>query len=192
MRLPHPPVLVALAILAACSGKPGSAVAHHGDADQPAAAQAMRPVATIRDLMESTVDPAADGVWDAVSTIVDAHGITRHAPRTDAQWQAVRHHAVTLAESMNLLMIGGRHAAPTGTKAGLGELPPVQIDARIAANRAEYDLFARAVQDEARKAIAAIDRHDAQALDHIGGDLDARCESCHVTFWYPDAPRPGA
>lgn len=192
MRPSRLPVLVTLAILAACSGKPGSAVAHHGEADPLARADTQRPVATIRDLMESTVDPAADGVWDSVSTIVDAKGATRHEPRSTEEWRAVRHHAMTLAESMNLLMIDGRHAAPQGTKAGLGELSPQQIDARVAANREEFATFARAVQDEALKAVAAIDRKDAQALTHIGGDLDARCESCHVTFWYPDAPRPTA
>lgn len=148
--------------------------------------------ATIKELMDATVDPAADGVWDSVGTIVTAAGIDRHQPRTDDEWRAVRRHALTLVEAMNLLVMDGRHAAPRGTKPGLGEMPPAQIDATIAANRAEFNQFAQAVHDEGVEALKAIDRKDPEALSRIGGDLDERCESCHLTFWYPNSQRPTA
>ena len=31
----------------------------------------------------------------------------------------------------------------------------------------------------------AIDKKDVARLESIGSDLDAVCESCHLTFWYP-------
>ncbi|MEJ2410491.1 MAG: hypothetical protein P8Y48_14575 [Novosphingobium sp.] len=149
-----------------------------------------KPIASIKELMDSTVDPAADGVWDAVGVISDASGVTRHEPHTDEEWHEVRRHAMTLIESMNTLMIPGRPAAPHGTKGGLGELTPEQIDAAIKANRPEFDLFASAVLDSSVEALKAIDNKDKAALTRIGGDIDERCEACHLTFWYPDSARP--
>jgi hypothetical protein len=61
--------------------------------------------------MASVVDPAADALWEAVSTETTAQGEVEHQPRTDAEWLAVRHHAVTLAEAANLLLIEGRVVA---------------------------------------------------------------------------------
>lgn len=147
-------------------------------------------VASIKELMDSTVDPSADGVWDAVGVVTTAAGTVKHEPRTDEDWHEVRRHAITLIEAMNLVLMPGRHAAPAETKAGLGELTPQQIDAAIAANRAEFELFATATRNSAEDALKAIDRRDTVALTRIGGELDERCESCHLTFWYPNSARP--
>lgn len=151
----------------------------------------IKPIASIKELMDSTVDPSADGLWDSVATITSSSGVDRHEPRTDAEWQAVRRHAVTLAEAMNLVMLEGRRAAPSGTKPNLGELTPEKIDALIGANRDEFDQFATSARDEALNALVAIDHKDAKALFKVGSDIDQRCEACHTTFWYPaSTPRP--
>ncbi|WP_139383940.1 MULTISPECIES: cytochrome c [Novosphingobium] len=140
--------------------------------------------------MDSTVDPSADGLWNSVWIVSNANGVDKHQPRTDEEWHEVRRHAITLIESMNLAMIPGRPAAPSGTKAGLGELTPQQIDAMVKANRPEFDEFAGAVRESAVEALAAIDHKDPEALSRIGGEIDERCEACHTTFWYPNSKRP--
>jgi hypothetical protein len=33
--------------------------------------------------------------------------------------------------------------------------------------------------------LAEIDKKDVAGLERTGSDLDAVCESCHLTFWYP-------
>jgi hypothetical protein len=157
---------------------------------QPAEPASVKPIVTIKELMDSTVDPAADGVWDSVATIVTRAGIDKREPRSDEEWHAVRRHAVTLIEAMNLVIMEGRRAAPPGTKPGLGELSPAQIDTLIAAERSEFDEFAEGVRAEAINALKAIDRKDTQALSRVSGDIDARCEACHLTYWYPNAQRP--
>lgn len=154
------------------------------------ASAAYKPVASIKELMDSTVDPSADGVWDAVGVVTTKAGVDKHQPRNDEEWHAVRRHAVTLIESMNLLLMPDRRAAPAGTRAGLGEQTPEQIDAMIKSNRPEFDQFAVAVRDSAEAALQAIDKKDPVALTRIGGELDDRCEGCHVTYWYPNSPRP--
>ena len=177
--------LMAAGSLQGCSRRPE--LAHSSGA---AGAPPFQAVASLKELMESTVDPAADGLWDSVATISTAKGVDRRAPRTDEDWKAVRRHAITLIEAMNLVMMQGRHAAPPGAQAGLGELPPEQIERAVAANRPGFNLFAASVRDTALQARDAIDRKDADALFKIGGELDEKCEGCHVAFWYPNSTRP--
>jgi hypothetical protein len=174
----------------------GAALAGCGRRPEPAprpdaaAAPPFKAVASLKELMDSTVDPAADGFWDSVAIISTEAGVTKHEPRTDDDWMAVRRHVITLIEAMNLVMIEGRHAAPPGAKPGLGELSPEQIDQKVAANRPAFNQFAAGVRETAVQALAAVDRKDVAAVSKIGGDLDQQCESCHITFWYPNAPGP--
>ena len=41
-----------------------------------------RPTATIKDVVDSTVEPSADFLWDAVATDVTAKGVKERAPHT--------------------------------------------------------------------------------------------------------------
>ncbi len=184
-------------LLAACSQSPSSSAAPAagaaaGAATAGASAQDSRfeITATIRELMDSTVDPAADGLWDAVAVTSTKKGVDEKQPRTDEEWAAVRRHAVTLMESMNLVVMNGRHAAPPGTKAGEGELTPDEIDQHIAANPDALVGFAKALRASAQKSLTAIDKKDVQGLFESGGEIDEACEVCHVTFWYPNQKVP--
>ena len=57
---------------------------------QPAAAPEYRLDATIKDIMDSFVDPSADYIWDAVSTTVTAKGAVERYPQTDDEWKDYR------------------------------------------------------------------------------------------------------
>ena len=59
-------------------------------------------------VMRGMTMPTARLIWDSVSTIVDAKGVTENVPRTDAEWALVGANAAVLAESANLLMTGDR------------------------------------------------------------------------------------
>ncbi len=155
----------------------------------PAVAVGPVPIATLKELMDSTVDPAADGVWDAVAVISTEKGTDHHEPRTPQEWAAVRREAITLIEAMNLVVLPGRQAAPPGTKPGLGELAPPDIERSIAQQRALFAGFAKGVQGTALQALEAIDRKDSEGLLKAGSEIDAACEACHVTFWYPNQPK---
>jgi len=146
--------------------------------------------ATIRELMDSLVDPAADGLWDSVAVTSTRAGVEEKRPRTDEDWAAVRRHAVSLMESMNLVVMKGRHAAPPGTQAAEGELTPDEIDQHIDAHRDALIGFAKALRATAGKALAAIDNKNVEGLFEAGSAIDEACEACHVTFWYPNAQVP--
>src|SRR5262245_14962850 len=70
-----------------------------------------RTTATIKDIMDSMVDPSADTLWESVATIVSAAGTEERQPRTDEEWKNVHRKAIELVEATNLLIIEGRHVA---------------------------------------------------------------------------------
>src|SRR5262245_31585787 len=86
-------------------------------APPPAQPQAeYRTTATVKDIMDSMVDPGSDYIWDAVETVVSAKGVEEKKPRTDEEWKEVRRHAIMLLEATNLLQIPGRHVAKADRK----------------------------------------------------------------------------
>jgi hypothetical protein len=174
-------VLGAICLFAGCS-KPAP------EAPPPAAAPAYHPVASIREVMNSVIDPNVDVVWNAVKTDIDHGKQIEHAPSNDEEWAAVRHSALTVAEGANLLMMPGRAVAPAGAGSlapGI-ELAPDQVRALIDKSPSGWNQFARALQDSLQPALAAIDKKDAEALFEAGDKIDEVCESCHQVFWYPE------
>jgi hypothetical protein len=142
---------------------------------------------TIRDLMDSIVDPSADAIWNAVGTVADKQGVKDMAPKTPEEWADVRRAAVRLIEGGNLLMMPGREAAPAGFKSEAPgvELEPPEITALIKKKRKSFDAFARALQALGSEALRASEAKNAELLIEIGGRMEEVCESCHKTFWYP-------
>src|SRR6516162_5046613 len=72
--------------------------------------------ATIKDIMDSMVDPSGDFLFESVQQIADEKGVREKAPQTDEEWEDVRHHAFILLEAPNLLTMAGRRVAQTGEK----------------------------------------------------------------------------
>src|ERR1051326_3527755 len=87
---------VAALVIAACAPKPAPAPAA---ATAPNVAAEFRNTATIKDIMDSIVDPSADYLWDSVATIVTRKGTEERRPRTPDDWKEVRRRAIALAEA---------------------------------------------------------------------------------------------
>jgi cytochrome c556 len=142
-----------------------------------------RAVASVQELMQTLIDPAADGVWNAVETTTTRAGETVRQPQTPAQWRDVRLAAMSLVEGANALLAADRPV-------GLGALDSTQIGARIAARRSAFNAFATALRVAARTSLRAIEARDAPALVTAGGQIDQVCEGCHLAFWYPNQVIP--
>jgi cytochrome c556 len=147
----------------------------------------LRPTATIKDIMDSMVDPSADTLWDSVATIVSAAGTEEKQPRTDDDWKKVHQQAVILVEATNLLIMEGRHVAKAGEKAENEEveLSPEEIEKTINQDRKAFVDFAHALHDAAVPALQATEKRDPQALLDAGEKIDTACENCHLKYWYP-------
>jgi hypothetical protein len=148
---------------------------------------------SIRDLMDSIIDPSADVIWGASGTIVDKdQGTVELFPKTPDAWMDVRRAAVRIIEGGNLLMTPGRLSAPPGAKSQTPgvELEPAQIVALINRNRAGFNSFAAALRDLGWEALRASEAKSTDALLDVGGRMQEVCEGCHQTFWYPNAGAP--
>ena len=164
---------------------------------------------TIKDIMNSMVDPTADFLFDSLNEVVDERDTTTgpfqvcwlenvcaqvvdervataKAPQTDEEWQEVRRHAITLVEAPNLLVLPNRKVAEPGAKPQYPEVEfrTEQIQALIDGDRAAFIKFARGLQDAAMMALEAADTKDNGLLFTASDQIDKACENCHLHYWY--------
>jgi hypothetical protein len=178
--------LAALCITAACSKREPAPEPQASDAPQ------YQPAATVKDLMQSIVDPGADLVWNAVTTVQTAKGTIDTVPKTAEEWLKVRHGAVGLSEAANLLMMPGRHVAQPHEKSETPgvELEPAEMEVLINKDRAAFIQRAKALHEAGMAAVAAADAKDPQKLFEVGEQIEMACENCHSHYWYPNEKIP--
>jgi hypothetical protein len=147
--------------------------------------------ATIKDIMDSMVDPSADFLFESVAEIADERGVTQKAPQTDEEWKQVRRQAIVLLEAPNLLVMEGRRVAQPHERAENPqiELQPEEIQKLVDRDRPSFVRRARRLHDAAATALNAIDVKDKTALFHAIESIDRACESCHLNYWYPNDER---
>jgi len=161
-------------------------------APAPAPVVETSPVGTVKDVMKGIVDANAMAIWDSVGSESGANGeVIEKAPKTDEEWAAIEHKALTLAEAANLLVTPGRpmsrpEEANAKSQPDAPELTPVEIERKVSENRAEWVKHAKDLQASAVKAMVAAQKHDKDGLLDVGEAIDHACESCHVVYWYPD------
>jgi Cytochrome C' len=151
----------------------------------------LQTIATIKDIMDSMVDPSGDFIFESVVQIADENGVREKAPSTDEEWAAVRRHALVLLEAPNLLTMEGRKVAQPGEKAENPqvELHPEDIQKLIDNDRPSFIRRARKLQDAAAEVLKAVEAKDKSALFHAIESIDKACESCHLHYWYPNDTR---
>ena len=149
----------------------------------------LKPVVSIKELMNDMIDPASDNIFNAVGTVINAKGIIETAPQTEEDWAKVRSGAVTLAEGVDLLKVPRAIAPPGDRNASDGpnasELAPEQIKAKIEADPVLWTAKIQALRNINLEVLEIVKRKDVKELSDAGEILDQACESCHVEFWYP-------
>ena len=147
--------------------------------------------ATIKDIMDSMVDPSGDFLFESVQEIADEKGIREKAPQTDEEWEEVRHRAFILLEAPNLLTMEGRKVAHENEKSKNPqvELQPEQIQKLVDGDRPSFIRRARRLQDAAALVLKAVDAKDKDALFKSIDSIDKACENCHLHYWYPNDKR---
>ena len=118
-----------------------------------------KPVADMKQLMASVVEPAADEYWDAVGTIIDEKGEHHIAPETVEEWNAVRDRAYVFTEAGNLLMMPTR-----------------------AMDNGEWMRLAQALIDTGQKAIRAAEQRNTTAVFDAGAEVYDACTNCHAKY----------
>ena len=146
-----------------------------------------RPTATVRELMDSIIDPSADVVWDSVAVLYSPAGVEEKQPRTPEEWAEVRRGAIRLIEASNLLMIPGRRIANPGERADdpQSELRPEKIQAMVDADPARWVEYSRKLHDAGTEMLQVIDMKNAEGVLELGERIYNACEDCHMQYWYP-------
>ena len=115
--------------------------------------------ATMKQLMLDLIHPASNDILLSVN---------RGGPKNDVEWAAVRHSALTLAESGNLLTMRGR-----------------------ARDEGEWKTDAKMLADAGVAAYKAAQAKDLKALAALTDSLDASCTTCHKQYRPNMFPREG-
>jgi hypothetical protein len=144
-------------LLSACSGTPSA----------PDRDSAFVPVASVKQLMEWVIDPAADVIWDSVGTIYTQSGAKERAPRTDEEWAAVRNSALIVAEAGNLLIVPAR-----------------------ARDSDKWMAAAHRLTDAANGALKAVEARNVEALFSAGEQIYLACAACHERYAFFDQRPP--
>jgi len=113
----------------------------------------------LKNLMGWLIDPAADAIWDSVSTIIDKNGTTNIAPKNDAEWEALRQQAAVLTEAGNVLMMPDR-------------VRPGKI----------WPLAAKKLKTSGLLALQATLNKDPDLLFKAGEEIYKSCAGCHHSY----------
>jgi hypothetical protein len=156
--------------------------------------QTLEVVASIQELMDAVIDPSADALWDSVSITTTAKGAVFHQPHSDEEWQEARRHAIALIEGTNLLVMDGRKLVAPGSpvldQGTSGVLSAEAGQQLFDAQHSTFVQFARALREAGAQMLTAIDKKDPTGMMNAGAAMDGVCESCHLTFWYPNQVIP--
>jgi hypothetical protein len=146
---------------------------------------------TIKDIMDSRVDPAGDFLFESVVTSSDAKGVHHKAPHTARQWAEVRRQIQVLIDAPDLITLPGRKAARPEERSRnpAVENQPEQVERLINAQRSDFAVRAGRLREAAKVAMKAADAKDSKALFKAISGIDKACESCHLHYWYPNDKR---
>jgi hypothetical protein len=150
----------------------------------------MKPIVSVKELMRDMIDPIADNIFDAIAVIVDRKGAVEHSPKNDEEWAKVRIGGVTMAEGSYLLKVRTRPWTPKGdenntTGPEAVELTPAQITAKVEKDPVEWNARIEALRNVGLQVMDIVDRKATQELWDASENLDAACEACHKSYWYP-------
>ena len=116
-------------------------------------------IATVKHVMRAMTMPNAAAIWDSVSTVVDAKGVTENQPRTDEEWDAVAASAAVLAESANMLLSTER-----------------------AIDQGNWVKFATALRESSNTALDAAKKKDPAGILAVGEVINQSCDGCHEIY----------
>jgi hypothetical protein len=117
---------------------------------------ALQPIATIEQIMETTVEPVSNAVFDAA---VWENGVQVGGPKTEDDWKLVQANALMLAETANLLLMDGRAKDQVG-----------------------WPIRTQAMKDAALEAARAAEAKNTQAIFEAGTHIYQACTGCHLQY----------
>ena len=189
-------LFVIAVLLSACTPAPQEAASVTTDAagapSQNDAASSFDTTTTIEDLMSDTIAPNVELLWNAVSYIATAEGVTETMPQTDEDWATLRASANALIEAGEELMNTNREILTSEFDAATAsfQLTPDEIKELLVDDPALWQQYAEQLQETTRMTLQAIEMRDVMGLQEFGAEINEACKGCHAAYWYrPSMPR---
>ena len=121
-------------------------------------------VATLEQIMEASVEPASNAVFDAAAWV---NGVQVGGPKTEDDWKIVQANALMLVEAGNLLLMGSRMKDQGG-----------------------WIVRTQAMMDAANKAARAAEAENTDAIFNAGTMMYLSCTGCHLQYINPTTVKP--
>lgn len=136
--------------------------------------------------MTDTVMPNAESLWNAVSYVATAEGVTESQPETDADWAALRDSANALIAAGDELLNTNREILTSAFDPSTAryQFTPDEIKQLLAEDPEPWRAYVQELQDTTRMTLQAIERRDLMGLVEFGAEINEACEGCHATYWY--------
>jgi hypothetical protein len=120
---------------------------------------AIMPVASVKQIMNGIVGPAANRIFGAVGTVISDKGTVEKAPHTEAEWEAVGNDAAALIESGNLILMRGR-----------------------AVDNGDWVRMTQAMIDAGKIVLRAAQAKSADKVFESGEAVNESCDNCHHKY----------
>ena len=142
----------------------------------------------IRSTMQNRVNPAMLAIWDVGNNALSDDGGIDPKLMDDGKWARIADAAGQLAAANRDLAAAQAFiaAAPGSTEVGEGEITMAAVQQHLDHDPAGLRQMAAALADHADRIAAAARARDARTAGDLIGETDAVCETCHMTYWYPE------
>lgn len=168
-----------------------AAVLVAGCSKEEAAAPAEAGPTTIHEYMTQVIDPDADAIWEIGNAAIGEDASMDPAKMTDEDWTNLKAAAERMAgharglENLDPLVVvkPGVKIADEGVE---GAPTPAQIEAHLRKDTDVFRSLADALTTHATDLATAAAAKDAANAGRLINEMDGVCESCHLTFWYPE------
>ena len=152
-----------------------------------ALAQPVAPL-DVRSTMQDRVNPAMLAIWDVGNNALNDDGGIDPKLMDDAKWARIVEAAGQLSAASKAIASASTFmaATPGNSEVGEGEITMAAVQQHLDHDPAGLKQMAAALADHADHIAAAARAKDAKMAGDLIGETDAVCESCHMTYWYPE------
>jgi cytochrome c556 len=146
------------------------------------------PPLDVRATMQDRVNPAMLAIWDVGNNALNDDGGIDPKLMDDAKWARIAEAAGQLSAASRDIAAANTFiaAAPGNTEVGEGEITMAAVQQHLDHDPAGLRQMAAALADHADNIAKAARAKDAKTAGDLIGETDAVCESCHMTYWYPE------
>jgi mevalonate kinase len=146
---------------------------------------------TLHAVMKEQIDANADALWDVTNAAIDNDAMIDPAKLDDAKWaQIVELSGEVEAGARTLAALDPIVVAAPGVKISDSDIEDghsaAQVQGFVDADPATFRNLATTLGDHMQELGAAARSRDTENLARLVNQLDGVCETCHLSYWYPE------